>query len=184
METTSLVVNEQNNSDNGNDSEDAFLCSVCLECVKDRDPVVTQCGHLYCWPCLFRWLNSNHTTCPVCKAGVTKENVIPIFIKGSVVDPRTKTSTISEQIPNRPLGHRPVPQAGNPLLGPNNMFGGVSFSPSIGYFPSLFGLQFQRFTSSSTPPSQADADEAAQTLYLSRILQFLMVCVVLCLLLF
>jgi len=21
-----------------------------------RDPVVTLCGHLYCWPCLFRWV--------------------------------------------------------------------------------------------------------------------------------
>ena len=41
------------------------------------EPVVTLCGHLYCWPCLYRWLQvQNHCrTCPVCKAGVEKDKV-------------------------------------------------------------------------------------------------------------
>jgi hypothetical protein len=30
----------------------AFECNVCLELAKE--PVVTLCGHLYCWPCLYR----------------------------------------------------------------------------------------------------------------------------------
>lgn len=29
-----------------------FECNICLELA--RDPVVTLCGHLYCWPCLYR----------------------------------------------------------------------------------------------------------------------------------
>ena len=29
-----------------------FECNICLDAA--RDPVVTQCGHLYCWPCLHR----------------------------------------------------------------------------------------------------------------------------------
>ncbi len=178
--------NEHKPPGENSDSDSAFVCNVCLEPVKNRDPVVTQCGHLYCWPCLFRWLNTHHTTCPVCKAGVTKENVIPIFIKGTVEDPRKKTSVENqEQIPNRPLGHRPEPQAGGPLLGGlnANQFGGVSFSAGIGYFPSLFGLQFQSFT----PPAagnELELQEAAQTVYLSRILYLLCACVVLCLLFF
>lgn len=175
------------------DSDDAFVCSVCLEPVKNRDPVVTQCGHLYCWPCLFRWLNTNHTTCPICKAGVTKENVIPIFIKGTAEDPRSRSSSSTgsgsvEQIPNRPLGHRPEPQHNGQMIGgtnngQNQQFGGMAYSPGVGYFPSLFGLQFQRFAT-STPPTEADLQEAAETAYLSRILTFLGVSVVLCLLLF
>ena len=31
-----------------------FECNICLDAV--TQPVVTRCGHLYCWPCLFRWL--------------------------------------------------------------------------------------------------------------------------------
>lgn len=30
----------------------AFECNVCLELASE--PVVTLCGHLYCWPCLYR----------------------------------------------------------------------------------------------------------------------------------
>ena len=29
-----------------------FECHICLELA--HDPVVTLCGHLYCWPCLYR----------------------------------------------------------------------------------------------------------------------------------
>ena len=63
-----------------------FECNICLDDV--REPIVTQCGHLFCWSCLYRWLNTNHQTCPVCKAGVTKDNVIPLFIRGSSKDPK------------------------------------------------------------------------------------------------
>jgi E3 ubiquitin-protein ligase RNF5 len=30
-----------------------FECNICLELASE--PVVTLCGHLYCWPCLYRW---------------------------------------------------------------------------------------------------------------------------------
>jgi hypothetical protein len=30
----------------------AFECNICLELSKE--PVVTLCGHLFCWPCLYR----------------------------------------------------------------------------------------------------------------------------------
>eukprot|EP01037_Dinobryon_pediforme_P018175 gene18175-18421_t len=55
----------------------------------------------------------------------------------------------SIQIPSRPQAHRPeaVPvfptQTGNGLF--QTQFGGVSFSAGFGFFPSLFGLQFQSF---------------------------------------
>mmetsp|Transcript_14918 Transcript_14918/g.19445 ORF Transcript_14918/g.19445 Transcript_14918/m.19445 type:complete len:262 (-) Transcript_14918:797-1582(-) len=31
-----------------------FYCNICLDTV--QEPVVTQCGHLFCWTCLYRWL--------------------------------------------------------------------------------------------------------------------------------
>lgn len=166
------------------DPDGAFLCNVCLEPVKDRDPVVTQCGHLYCWPCLYRWLNTHHSTCPVCKAGVTQDNVIPIFIRGSVEDPRLKTT--QENIPNRPLGHRPDPinesAVHNTPINIGYNFGGISFSAGFGFFPSLFGLQFQSFAPAGTSGTQLEED--AQQAYLSRVLLFLGVSVILCLLFF
>ena len=34
------------------DDSSAFECNICLELAKE--PIVTLCGHLYCWPCLYR----------------------------------------------------------------------------------------------------------------------------------
>eukprot|EP01036_Dinobryon_divergens_P025295 gene25295-33824_t len=200
-----------NESSASQENNDAFVCTICFEPVKDRDPVVTQCGHLYCWPCLFRWLNSNHTACPVCKAGVTQENVIPIFLSssGSESDRAANTKNVklsaasdsaaessnsqdstANVIPNRPAAHRPEPlpamlTAGG---GPNqpHALGGVSFSAGFGFFPSLFGLQFQSFV---PPPGNANnnaaaAEEIREKVYLTRILYALGFSVLFCLLLF
>ena len=30
----------------------AFECNICYDVAES--PVVTMCGHLYCWPCLYR----------------------------------------------------------------------------------------------------------------------------------
>jgi E3 ubiquitin-protein ligase RNF5 len=166
------------------DEDSAFICNVCLE-VSSRDPVVTQCGHLYCWPCLYRWLNTNHTTCPVCKAGVTEENVIPLFIRGSLKDPRVTTaSSGSADIPNRPPGHRPEPTNPQFAQTANNIrqmqYGGLSFSIGFGYFPSLFSLQFQNFP--VEPQANQPADD--QQAHLSRTLSVLCIVVVLALIFF
>ena len=37
-------------------SKDArFMCAICIDEVSD-EPVVTRCGHIFCWPCLYQWL--------------------------------------------------------------------------------------------------------------------------------
>ncbi|CAA2973082.1 E3 ubiquitin- ligase TRIM39-like [Olea europaea subsp. europaea] len=61
-----------------------FDCNICLELAKD--PVVTCCGHLFCWPCLYRWLHHHSAAkeCPVCKGEVAMKNVIPINGSGSI----------------------------------------------------------------------------------------------------
>ncbi len=133
-------------------ADDIFVCNVCLDPV--QDPVVTQCGHLYCWPCLFRWLKTSHTTCPVCKARVSKENVIPIFLGGSDQDPRTEndaTAPGAGDVPNRPQGQRPeTPEPVANMQAQAQFGGGISFTGNFGFFPSLFGLQFQEFVPQPT----------------------------------
>lgn len=53
---------------------------------------VSMCGHLFCWPCLHQWLETRPTRqlCPVCKAAISKDKVIPIYGRGSTnqEDPR------------------------------------------------------------------------------------------------
>jgi len=188
--TFNSVDNDSSNRKEKDDEpeEDVFSCNICLEPVKDKDPVVTQCGHLYCWPCLYRWMNTNHTTCPVCKAGVTQENIIPIFIKGSTDDPRAKTAQEEANIPSRPQARRPESNPTEAATGNNAQinigynFGGISFSAGFGFFPSLFGLQFQSFAPAT--PNASQSEEDAQQAYLSRVLLFLGVGVILCLLFF
>lgn len=36
------------------DEAAAFQCNICYELAKE--PVVTLCGHLYCWPCVYRYV--------------------------------------------------------------------------------------------------------------------------------
>ncbi|CAM9835309.1 unnamed protein product, partial [Laminaria digitata] len=153
-----------------NTGEDSYFeCNICLDGV--TEPVVTRCGHLFCWPCLYRWLNTNQTECPVCKAGVTATNVIPLYGRGAAnVDPRTK-SVGHGNVPSRPDAERPRaerPRTPNPFTGGVGMGGGwggfgasgtgmeaggvggtgghLQFQAGLGFFPSLFGLQFQSFT--------------------------------------
>eukprot|EP00755_Sulcionema_specki_P015440 Sspe_Gene.59399::Locus_32620_Transcript_1_1_Confidence_1.000_Length_1509::g.59399::m.59399/K10666/RNF5; E3 ubiquitin-protein ligase RNF5 len=57
-----------------------FDCGVCLE--KAADPVVTLCGHLFCWPCLDEWLGRAKGECPICKATCDRSTVIPMYGKG------------------------------------------------------------------------------------------------------
>lgn len=178
----------------GLDDDGGFICNICLE-ITHKDPVVTQCGHLYCWPCLYRWLNTHHSTCPVCKAGVTNDNIIPLFIKGVDQDPRLKTqrnisssstgggnnnsqgvgtnSTDYGSVPSRPVGRRPEPTNTGPGTGfntNNNQFNGMSYSVGFGFFPSLFGLQFQCFSSPPAHPDRPHTPEEIEQEKLSKVM--------------
>ena len=96
-----------------------FSCSICTEAV--MEPVVTHCGHLYCWSCLYRWLehgmtvqernelfgNSSSTSawhnqnpyydpskrvCPVCRAPCSVKRVIPIYVRTDATLTTTTTT--------------------------------------------------------------------------------------------
>lgn len=140
----------------------SFDCNICLELA--QDPVVTLCGHLFCWPCIYRWLKMRAFSqeCPVCKASIVEENLIPLYGRGKIgsTDPRKKPVT-GIDIPERPAGHRPGtarPQSGNPQHPRSfNLTGGhhthispgpppnITLSAGFGLFPSLFGYQIHGF---------------------------------------
>eukprot|EP00056_Hartaetosiga_gracilis_P004223 m.72684 g.72684 ORF g.72684 m.72684 type:complete len:276 (-) comp11751_c0_seq1:113-940(-) len=115
---------EKDDEDEGEDNTtpSSFSCRICLDTA--RDPVVTRCGHLYCWPCLHEWL-SQKEECPVCKAGVTKENIIPLYITEETTDPR------EQEVPTRPQAERP------PNLSNNGHF--------RNFFNNQFGVPFFQF---------------------------------------
>nr|CAD7193630.1 unnamed protein product [Timema douglasi] len=54
-----------------------FECNICLDTA--RDAVVSI------WPCLHQWLETrpNRQVCPVCKAAISKEKVVPLYGRGS-----------------------------------------------------------------------------------------------------
>lgn len=73
--------------------------------------MVTHCGHLFCWPCLYRWVavHSPLRDCPVCKSAVeigpVRVTVTPIYgpPAGGDQDP-------DPDVPPRPRGRR-IPRA-------------------------------------------------------------------------
>ncbi|XP_059663153.1 E3 ubiquitin-protein ligase RMA1H1-like [Cornus florida] len=104
----SSVVDESENSQSG-----GFDCNICLESV--QDPVITLCGHLYCWPCIYKWIHfqsvsdENHEQqppqCPVCKAEVSEKTVVPLYGRGRTTNSsEDKAPQLGIVIPRRPSG--------------------------------------------------------------------------------
>ncbi|XP_038054832.1 E3 ubiquitin-protein ligase RNF185-like [Patiria miniata] len=119
--------------DGAGSQESLFECNICLDTA--RDAVVSRCGHLFCWPCLYQWLETrpNRQTCPVCKAGISKESVTPLYGRGS-----TKQQDPRDKIPQRPPGERPEPETQGPFQGFGFGDGGFQMSFGIGAFPFGF----------------------------------------------
>ncbi|RCV17306.1 hypothetical protein SEVIR_3G214700v4 [Setaria viridis] len=103
-------VSEDEGTEHGK-SAAMFECNICFEMA--AEPVVTSCGHLFCWPCLYQWLHvhSSHKECPVCKGEVTEGNITPIYGRGnSGSDVEKKVAedgnASGPKIPPRPHGNR------------------------------------------------------------------------------
>ncbi|XP_062175673.1 uncharacterized protein LOC133880699 [Alnus glutinosa] len=91
----------------GSGSGGFFDCNICLEMA--RDPIVTCCGHLFCWPCFYQlsYVDSNAKECPVCRGEVTDTSIIPVYGNGSGDSPRkSELKEIGLKVPPRPHAHR------------------------------------------------------------------------------
>ncbi|OWM78644.1 E3 ubiquitin-protein ligase RMA1H1-like [Punica granatum] len=108
-------------ADTDSNQSTGFDCYICLDPV--QDPVVTLCGHLYCWPCIYKWLESQGISsedkdqpqqCPVCKSEISHNDLIPLYGRGqATINSKTKARQLGIAIPRRPLG--PVSGPGAPL---------------------------------------------------------------------
>eukprot|EP00439_Symbiodinium_sp_Y106_P056388 s1206_g7.t3 len=150
----------------------SFECNICLE--QAVEPVVTRCGHLFCWGCLHQWLNSTAASqasragqlnsgmsgmqtvgsaCPICKASVTIQNVIPVYTRGSQTDPRNSYPNL----PARPPGERPEPEPASVLALQAFQHGGTpesyGFTAGQGFYPVIFGLNWQGASLLEAPSS-------------------------------
>ncbi|KAL7595338.1 uncharacterized protein LOC111914068 [Lactuca sativa] len=152
--TTQSSSFSNNNGDGGN-----FECSICLDLA--QDPVVTLCGHLFCWPCIYKWLHmpSRSQECPMCKASIEEQKLVPLYGRGKNPDARSE----SESVPNRPAGQRPETsrqrnrnayhhvqhQHGSGIIGGfgpafTATYGNFTFSFG-GFIPSIFSLHMHAF---------------------------------------
>ncbi|CAN8239917.1 unnamed protein product [Cochlearia groenlandica] len=136
-----------NNTNKEEDISNNFGCNICLELAKE--PIVTQCGHLFCWPCLYKWLHyhskSNH--CPVCKSLVKEEGLVPLYGMGKPSsDPRSKPvlGDCGTIIPNRPSVATRLETA-RPRLGQRHNHGSGFFGGYSGFASIPNGTRFGNF---------------------------------------
>ncbi|GAX20351.1 E3 ubiquitin-protein ligase RNF5 [Fistulifera solaris] len=176
-----------------------FHCNICLDSV--IEPVVTQCGHLYCWPCLYRWLepgmlpgerlvggslevDESRRVCPVCKAPCAVPTVIPIY---ALVEQRKNGSTNNDTTIYTPCAdkeskddfvvrQRRIPaRPSRPRAIPDPMIRHDELRPSRP-LARLYHLYHPPYDDSTSDPHATE--------YLSRILLILGSFVIVCLLLF
>ncbi|KNA17150.1 hypothetical protein SOVF_082220 [Spinacia oleracea] len=99
------LVADKEDIEKPNSEEGSFFdCNICFDLAKE--PVVTCCGHLFCWPCIYRWLHihSDAKECPVCKGEVSLKNVTPIYGRGNHIHEPEEDAGI--KVPVRPSARR------------------------------------------------------------------------------
>nr|GMC50831.1 E3 ubiquitin-protein ligase RMA3-like [Ipomoea batatas] len=127
-----------------------FDCNICFESA--HDPVVTLCGHLYCWPCIYKWLHIQDTSleseeqpqCPVCKAHISNTSLVPLYGRGSSSsDYESKKLELDFSIPQRPPAlsmNTPLPNSRpHQQLPPNALHQPPPLFHHQQYFPQAFG---------------------------------------------
>uniref|UniRef100_A0A3Q2XAJ4 E3 ubiquitin-protein ligase RNF185 n=1 Tax=Hippocampus comes TaxID=109280 RepID=A0A3Q2XAJ4_HIPCM len=138
----------------GGNQDSTFECNICLDTAKDA--VISLCGHLFC-----------RQVCPVCKAGISRDKVIPLYGRGSTgqQDPREKT-------PPRPQGQRPEPENRGGFQGFGFGDGGFQMSFGIGAFPfGIFATAFN-INDGRPPPAAPGTPQHMDEQFLSRLFLF------------
>lgn len=115
--------------ESSNQNEEKWKCPLCHKSLKS--PVVTHCGHIYCWPCICEWLKES-SACPKCNKFIQKDDLVPIY---------GQTGEANEHsVPPPPKAHRVDPPPEEPRPAFNR---GGDFQINFGVFPFGFGFTTQ-----------------------------------------
>lgn len=109
-----------------------WLCPVCQSQLKS--PVVTTCGHTFCWPCLRTHLQTS-SACPVCSKYLSKENIVPIYGQAGEADISDLPPPPKPAAPEKPQEEEP---RGNNFEGDTG-----GWHVQYGFMPFGFGATFQ-----------------------------------------
>uniref|UniRef100_T1HIJ2 RING-type E3 ubiquitin transferase n=1 Tax=Rhodnius prolixus TaxID=13249 RepID=T1HIJ2_RHOPR len=173
METSNAPGPSKSGKDEEKEENPMFECNICLDTAKDA--VVSMCGHLFCWPCLHQWLETRpmRQLCPVCKAAICKDKVIPLYGRGSnqQEDPRNK-------VPPRPAGSGGTESSGFPGFG----FGDNGFHMSFGIGAFPFGFITSTFNPHDQRASQAARGFAHEDEFISKMFLYVAITFILWLL--
>jgi hypothetical protein len=74
---------------------------------KASSKLCCRCGHLFCWPCLYKWM-LRQPSCPVCKDCADETRVVPIYTRHSPAPSSSSPAHFENgvHIPSRPAGLR------------------------------------------------------------------------------
>lgn len=164
-----------------------FDCSICLDLVVD--PVVTLCGHLYCWPCIYKWMqveSISNRQCPVCKAFISRDTIVPLFGRG-----KDSGAKVASGVPLRPAISSNHNNSARNLIR-HHFSDSIVYDSSplttdvgglaIAVLPWVHSRQYVLTLSGNNPRLQRQQLQVANSLH--QIWFFCFCCAVLCLLLF
>lgn len=57
-----------------------YMCLVCKQCVLQREPVSTHCGHVFCHQCLMAEAARRLPKCPYCKDKLAKDKFTRLYM--------------------------------------------------------------------------------------------------------
>lgn len=152
-------------NDNQNTKKnERWHCPICKEELKS--PVVTPCGHIFCWPCFRKYLQNEEEVvkvCPICSKPVDVDKVVPIY--GQTNQSKDK------EVPPPPKPERVETEEEIRGRNQNNFFNqNNNFNFEFGLFP--FGAGFG-FTYRNGVGFQAHGGNGGQGLRSPIILLFL-----------
>lgn len=119
-------------------------CSVCLE-TPATDPILTLCGHIFCWPCILQW-SKQKLRCPTCRRAMTLSTVIPIYTGAGAVEDESEDAA--------PAGIPPRPQPPHLVL--YSPTASRSSSPTLSSTSGSMLLDPQFAMDMSPPPNMDD----------------------------